>query len=132
MTAPEELVSTYIKIRSAIADKQEEHKVEIQSLQDKLDTISNALLDTCNSQGIDSFKTSAGSVSRSVKSRYWPSDWEVMYEFIKERNMPELLEKRVHQTNMKQYIEENPNDVPAGLQVDSKYSIRVTKPRGSK
>ena len=39
----------------------------------------------------------------------------------------ELLEQRVHQTNMKQFLKENPDLLPEGINVDSKYSISVRR-----
>jgi hypothetical protein len=38
-----------------------------------------------------------------------------------------LLEKRLHQTNMKQFLEENPDLKPAGLNIDSEYTIVVRR-----
>ena len=100
-------------------------------MQDSLDLISSALLEVCKAQGTDMFKTPVGTVIRKTLSRYWMADWQDMYGFIKENEIPELLEKRVHQTNMKQWIEEHPDNLPAGLQIDSKYGISVRKPKAS-
>ena len=50
-----------------------------------------------------------------------------MYSFIKEHDVPEFLEKRLNQTNVKQFLEENPECVPQGLNVDSEYLISVRK-----
>jgi hypothetical protein len=44
-----------------------------------------------------------------------------------EHNVPEFLEKRLNQTNVKAFIEENPDVVPKGLNVDSEYIISVRK-----
>jgi len=44
-----------------------------------------------------------------------------------ENQAPELLEKRIHQSNMKQFLEENPDLLPAGLNVDSEYTITVRR-----
>ena len=55
------------------------------------------------------------------------SDWESMHKFILEEGVPELLDKRVNQTNMRQYLEENPDVVPMGLNVDSEYTLSVRK-----
>jgi hypothetical protein len=90
--------------------------------------VANKLLKICNEQNLDSLRTAEGTVTRRVKSRYWTTDWEHMYKFIKENDAPFLLEQRIHNGNMKQFLEENPDRHPAGLQVDSKYAITVRKP----
>jgi hypothetical protein len=67
-------------------------------------------------------------VSRRVQTRYWTTDWERMYQFIAEHDAPFVLEKRIHNGNMKQFMEENPDVLPIGLQIDNKYVIQVRKP----
>jgi len=64
---------------------------------------------------------------RSAKTRYWTSDWSNMHEFVLEHEAPELLDKRLNQTNMKQFLEENPDLVPKGLNVDSEYVVSVRR-----
>jgi len=38
-----------------------------------------------------------------------------------------LFEKRLNQTHMKQFLEENPDLVPMGLNVDAEYILTVRK-----
>jgi hypothetical protein len=64
---------------------------------------------------------------RSVKTRYWTSDWGAMHKFILENKMPELLERRISQTTMKQLLEENPDVMPPGMNTDSKYSVTIRR-----
>ena len=122
------LVAVYLRIRAAIEERDEAHTQEINTLKEKLEMVSDKLLKICNEQNLDSLRTPEGTVTRRVKSRYWTTDWEQMYKFIKENDAPFLLEQRIHNGNMKQFLEENPDQHPAGLQVDSKYAITVRKP----
>ena len=122
------LVAVYRRIRAAIDEREEAHTQEINTLKEKLEMVSDKLLKICNEQNLDSLRTPEGTVTRRVKSRYWTTDWEHMYKFIKENDAPFLLEQRIHNGNMKQFLEENPDPHPAGLQVDSKYAITVRKP----
>ena len=50
-----------------------------------------------------------------------------MHRFILEREAPEFMEKRLNQTVVKEYLAENPEAVPPGLNVDSEYVISVRK-----
>jgi hypothetical protein len=122
------MVAVYRKIRAAIDEQEEQHKEAVTSLKDQLDTVGNKLLAICNEQNVDSIKTPEGTISRRVNARYWTSDWETMYRFIKENDVPQLLEQRIHNGNMKQFIAENPEAFPAGLQCDRKYVIQIRKP----
>lgn len=124
----EEMVVAYRKLRDAIAEKEEQHKTEIAALKEQLDVVAASLLDVCNEQNADSIRTPAGTVTRRVNTRYWTSDWDAMYRFIKEQDAPFLLEQRIHNGNMKQFLEENPDVLPAGLQADRKFVVQVRKP----
>ena len=124
----DKLVAVYRRIRAAIDEKEEQHAKEIGELKGKLDLVGDKLLKLCNDQNVDSLRTPEGTVMRRIKSRYWTNDWEQMYKFIKEHDAPFLLEQRIHNGNMKQFLEENPDLHPAGLQADRKYAITVRKP----
>tara|TARA_R110000796_G_scaffold222487_1_gene338682 strand:- start:283 stop:672 length:390 start_codon:yes stop_codon:yes gene_type:complete len=124
---PEKLVQTYLKIKERRSDIAAKYKEEDSSLSDQLDMVKQALLDYCAEQNIESVRTSEGLFYRSVKTRYWTSDWSSMYEFIMENQVPEFFDKRLNQNNVKQFLDENPDLVPKGLNVDSEYAIAVRK-----
>jgi len=123
----QKLTKVYLKIREEKARLSAEFKKKEDDLNQQLDRVKVALLDYCKEQGVDSVKTSEGLFYRSVKTRYWTSDWEAMHHFIMEHNVPEFMEKRLNQTNVKAFLEENPDVVPKGLNVDSEYVISVRK-----
>jgi hypothetical protein len=123
----EKLTSVYIKIKDKRSELTAKFKEEDSALSDQLSKVKRALLDYCEEQGVDSVKTSAGMFYRSARTRYWTSDWSSMHEFILENEVPELLDKRVNQNNIKQYLEENPDKVPKGLNVDSEYIVSVRR-----
>ena len=123
----DELVSVYIKIRDA-RDAARKQADEVDAdFEEQLDIINQQILEICKETGADSIKTKHGTAIRTIKSRYWTNDWERFYDFMFEHNVPELLERRIHQTNIKQFLEENPDLLPAGLNVDSAYSITVRR-----
>jgi hypothetical protein len=123
----EKLTRVYIKIRDEKAKLSAEYKEKESSLNDQMDKVRFALLNYCKDQGVESVKTSEGVFYRSVRTRYWTSDWEQMHKFVLEHEVPEFLEKRLNQTNVKVFLEENPDIVPKGLNVDSEYTISVRK-----
>jgi hypothetical protein len=124
----EKLVAAYRKLREAIAEKEKAHEVEIEYFKGKLDMVTAELLEFCNEQNVDSIRTAAGTLSRRISTRYWTTDWERFYQFVGDNQAFHLLEKRIHNTNMKQFLGENPDVLPVGLQADSKYVIQVRKP----
>lgn len=123
----EQLVSVFIKIRDARDAARRAWEEQEADFNEQLEMIDQQLLDICKETGADSIKTKYGTAIRSVKARYWTSDWERFYQFMFDNKAPELLEKRIHQTHMKQFLEENPDLLPAGLNVDSQYTITVRR-----
>jgi hypothetical protein len=123
----EDLVSVYVTIRDRKRELEASVAEQVKELDEELSIIAAALLDACKDTGADSIRTKSGTVIRSVKSKYWTNDWESMWAFIRDNNAMELLEKRIHQTNMKQFLEENQDKHPAGLNIDSEYTITVRK-----
>lgn len=123
-----ELVAAYRKLRDAIAEREEAHAAEIKDLKDKMELVTDELLTVCNEQDMDSIRTPSGTVSRRVQTRYWTNDWGSMYDFIEEHGAMHLLQKRLHNENVKQFLEENPDVLPAGLQAERKFVISVRKP----
>ena len=115
----DKLVAVYRKIRAAMDEKEAAHKEEMKDLKGHLDLVSNRILEICNEQNLDSLRTPSGTVTRRTVTRYWTNDWSSMYEFIKQHDAPHLLEQRIHNTNMRQFIEENPDTLPMGLNADT-------------
>jgi hypothetical protein len=123
----EQLTQVYLKIKDKRTELSTVFKEKDDKLTEQLDKVKKALLGYCKEQGVDSVKTSAGLFYRSAKTRYWTSDWSNMHEFVLEHEVPELLDKRLNQKNMKDFLEENPDLVPKGLNVDSEYVVSVRR-----
>jgi hypothetical protein len=123
----EQLTKVYLKIKDKRSELALAYKEEDGELSEQLDKVKRALLDYCKEQGLDSVKTSEGLFYRTAKVRYWTSDWSNMHEFVLQHEVPELLDTRLNQKNMKDFLEENPDLVPKGLNVDSEYVVSVRR-----
>ena len=121
------LVKVYSKIRAKRSELSKEFKEADKELLEKQETIKKALLEYCDANGVESVRTSEGLFYRSVKTRYWTSDWESMYKFVMDNEVPEFFDKRLNQSNVRQFLEENPDLVPMGLNADSEYTLAVRK-----
>ena len=123
----DKLAEIYIKIRDKRAEIKEKFETEDALLKEQQDLLAAEMLEVCYENNADSIKTPAGTIIRKVDTRYWTTDWDSMYQFIEEHDAYPLLEKRIHQTNLKQFLEENPELLPAGLQADRKYTVVVRR-----
>jgi len=123
----DKLAEVYIKIRDKRAVIKEEFEAQDAELKTQQDLLAEKMLEVCHENNADSIKTPAGTIIRKVDTRYWTTDWDSMYSFIQEHDAYPLLERRLHQTNLKQFLEENPELLPAGLQADRKYTVVVRR-----
>jgi hypothetical protein len=122
-----QLTEIYIKIRDARAELKSKFDQEDLGLKEQMGLLETSMLDACKDMNADSVRTPHGTIIRSVKSRYWTNDWDSMYDFIEKHGAFGLLEKRLHQTNMKDFLAENPDILPMGLNVDSEYTVVVRR-----
>lgn len=127
----EQLTETYIKMRDKRHALAREYEKQDAAIEADMKLLEQEMLELCKSIGADSIKTNAGTVIRSVKSRYWTNDWDSMYRFIQEHDAFPLLEKRLHQTHMRQFLEENPDIQPAGLNVEREFTVVVRRSKES-
>ena len=123
----EKLTAAYIKLRDMRSKLAADYRAQDGELLAKQDKIKEALLEHCKEHNVESVKTSEGTFYRTVKRRYWTSDWESMYKFVLENQVPEFFDKRLNQKNVGQFLEENPEQVPPGLNVESEYVVSVRK-----
>lgn len=120
-------VEIYIKMRDKRAELTKEFETKDAEIKQQMDLVKSKLLEACRDADADSIKTGLGTVIRTTKTRYWTSDWNSMIEFIKEHDAFELMEQRLHQTRMKEFLTENPDKLPAGLNSEREYSISVRR-----
>tara|TARA_R100001377_G_scaffold71383_1_gene46967 strand:- start:71 stop:472 length:402 start_codon:yes stop_codon:yes gene_type:complete len=123
----EKLTRVFLKIKTKRAEITAAFKEEDEKLVASLDLIKNEMLSHLQKTGSTSAGNEAGMFYRSTKAKYWTSDWESMHKFILAEGVPEFLAKTLNQGVVKQYLEENPDKLPKGLNVNSEYTITVRK-----
>jgi len=124
----ESLTRVFHKIKTTREKLRSEYKAEDKQLEDQQKLLKEKLLSFFNDSEITSLTTEAGRVTRSVKTKYWTSDWDEMYKFVVEHNVPEFFSKSLNQSNVKEFLDDNPDIVPKGLNADSEYVLSIYKP----
>ena len=122
------LAKIYRKIRSEIATLTQDYDTKVEALKAQQEELKNAMKDMMKTMGVTSVRTAQGTVVLSVKTRYNTQDWDSFKKFVVEHDAVDLLEKRIAQSNMSQFLEENPGLVPPGLNSHAEYDVSVRKP----
>lgn len=123
----DQIVSTYIKLRDKRDMMYQDFKEKTAQIEEDMQTLKHKLIEISKETGATSFSSPAGTAYRTVKNRYWTNDWGSFYQFMQEHGAMGLLEKRIHQTSMKEFLDENPEVHPPGLHVDSEYEITIRR-----
>jgi hypothetical protein len=124
----DKLAKVYRKMRDQISELTKEYDTQVEILKAQQEEIKNAMKEQMQALGVTSVRTDQGTVVLSVKTRYSTADWDSFKKFVMEHDALDLFEKRIAQTNMKQFLDENPGVVPPGLNSNSEYDVSVRKP----
>ena len=122
------LAKVYRKMAAKIQELTTEYDAAVEEIKRQQDAVKTALKDQMLVMGVSSVRTDNGTVVLSTKTRYNTQDWDSFKEFIKQHDAIDLLEKRIAQTNMGTFLDENPGVVPPGLNTMTEYAISVRKP----
>lgn len=117
------LVKIYVKIR----EKRLALEKDVATLQEQQDIVAKEILEICKEQGASTIRTEHGTVSRRTSKRFWTSDWDAFFKFVKEQDAFALMQQRIHVANMEQFLEENPDLHQPGLNADATQTIVITK-----
>jgi hypothetical protein len=124
----DKLAHIYRKIKDKIEVLTKEYDTQVEALKAQQDEIKFAMKDQMKAMGVKSVQTQFGTVSLVTKTRYTTQDWDSFKRFIVEHEVVDLLEKRIAQSNMASFLEENPTLVPPGLNSTTEFDISVRKP----
>lgn len=124
----DKLARIYRKMQARVQELTTAYESEVEQIKVQQDAIRMALKDQMLALGISSVRTSEGTVVLGTKTRYSTQDWDAFKQFVKDHDALDLLEKRIAQTNMATFLEENPGAVPPGLNTMTEYTVSVRKP----
>jgi hypothetical protein len=125
----DQLVETFITLRNERDRMRNEWEAKDAEIKEEMTTLEQALLSICNEANATSIKTDKGTVIRKLNERFFCSDWDNFRDYVLEHQALELLERRIHQGNFKEFIAEREAEgLPPGVNVMREYGVTVRKP----
>lgn len=125
----EELVKAYLTIRTERETLKSQYETNDKVLLDDMDALEKEMLVICNDTNASSIRTGSGTVIRKLNERFTTNDWDNFKKFVMENDAVDLLERRIHQGNFKQFMAEHEQDgLPPGVNVMREFGIVVRKP----
>ncbi len=124
----DKLAAAFLNIRDAYYALKKEHEEKEAVLKAQMDTLQAEMNKICEEQNATSIKTQHGTIIRSVATKYYTTDWDSLYQFINTHQAPYLLEKRISNGAMRDFLEDHPDVFPIGVNTDRAYSVTVRRP----
>lgn len=127
-TPLDKLARIHRKMKARIQELTKEYDDAVAQIKAQQNAVDMAIKNTMQELGVKSVKTEHGTIILAESTRYYAQDWDAFKTFVLENEAVDLLEKRVAQRNMAQFLADNPGNVPPGLNSSSEFTISVRKP----
>ena len=125
----DELVKIYLTIRNEREKLKSGWEVADGALEQEMKLLEQSMLTVCNDTNASSIRTESGTVIRSLKERFTTNDWDNFKKFVLDNEAIDLLERRIHQGNFKEFMAEHQGGgLPPGVNVMREFTIVVRKP----
>jgi hypothetical protein len=125
----DDLVKIYLTIRTEREKLKSGWEVEDGELEQEMKLLEQSMLTVCNDTNASSIRTESGTVIRSLKERFTTNDWDNFKKFVLDNEAIDLLERRIHQGNFKEFMAEHKDEgLPPGVNVMREFTIVVRKP----
>ena len=125
----DDLVKIYLTIRTEREKLKSGWEVEDGELEQEMKLLEQSMLTVCNDTNASSIRTESGTVIRSLKERFTTNDWDNFKKFVLDNEAIDLLERRIHQGNFKEFMAEHQGEgLPPGVNVRREFTIVVRKP----
>ena len=123
----DDLSTEYIRIRTEREALKEKFDDADKVFAEQLAEIEHKLIQIMLADNTTSMSTARTIIIKRVMKRYNPTNWEAVYRLVDKHKAFGLLHKRIHDTNMKDFLDEHPDEYPEGLNVDSRYAVTVKR-----
>jgi len=124
----DKLASAFLNLRDTYYALKKENEEKEAALKEQMDVLQAEMNKLCEEQNATSIKTKSGTIIRSVSTKYYTTDWDSLYQFINTHQAPYLLEKRISNGAMRDFLEDHPDVFPMGMNTDRTYSVTVRRP----
>ena len=125
----DDLVNVYLTIRNEREKLKSGWEVKDGELEQEMKLLEQSMLTVCNDTNASSIRTESGTVIRTLKERFTTNDWDNFKKFVLDNEAIDLLERRIHQGNFKEFMAEHQGEgLPPGVNVMREFTIVVRKP----
>jgi len=123
------VVQHYLVLRDTKAKMDAEHKARVAELDAQIKNAESFFLNHLNETGQTGGKFPAGTLVVKTKTQTNLKDKSAFSEFVKATGQIELMQMRVSSTAVGEYMEQNNNQLPPGVEVTQVRAVEVRRAR---
>lgn len=121
------LVRAHIAIRDRRKELTDSFNMTDRELKQKQERLEAEMLRFMQESGTESIRTDSGTVYQQETVKPAASDWNAFYDWVKQNDAFDALERRIKATFVKEFMEENDGETPPGVSVHREYVARVRR-----
>lgn len=114
MSRVDDIVAAYVRLRDQKAELKAQQAEAMKPYDEALAKLEAEALQILSDTGVESMKTSAGTVYKSVATSATVQDKSAFMDYIKEHQAFDLLDVRANKTAVQDFVTEN-QDTPPGV-----------------
>lgn len=124
-------INQALRALNKIEDKRDELRTEYDKQESKLkaarEEVERYLLEVMKEMGLQAFELPGQGVATiRTKRRFGVADWALFWDWIIEQKAPHFLQKRLLDTAMQKYLDDN-GTLPPAVNTEARMTIVVTK-----
>ena len=119
------LAKRYVELREQKKVIEDEAKRQVEPLGEAMEQLATAMVAKLHAEGATSQRTSHGTVYVHTAGTGSIVDFDALWAFVKERDMPEIFQKRITLSEIETYNETHPDDPVPGVVTEKVQSARV-------
>lgn len=122
------VTKAHIRIREARSALKQEFDGKDNELKSQQQTLEAEMLRHLLESGAESIRTENGTFYRQEETIPNASDWGAFYDWIKEHDAFDALERRIKKVFIKEFMETHDGALPPGVSVFRENVVRVRRP----
>lgn len=124
----DKVIRAYIALRDARAALAKDYDAQDSALKAKQKLLEGVLLKhMLDNPGLEGVRTDSGMAYMREDVKVSASDWDVLYDWIREHNAFDALEKRVTRKFVQDYMAEHDGSTPPGVTVYRENTVTIRR-----
>lgn len=126
MATMDQVIAAYLHLRTEKEKMAKRHKEEMAPLNDQMNKLLAWTHQQLQSQGQKNARVDSGTAFLQTDTSATVIDWDQLWEFVIQKDMRSMLERRVSKGVVQEYIEST-GEIPPGVKVTSEISCHIRK-----